>query len=79
MKKLPDAPDGKQGGHLFVIEGDDGQRQCYGAPTLLWEIIEGVPTGTVLRIVCTGKVKTRRGQPAWTFEVRHKGQPALPF
>jgi hypothetical protein len=86
-KKLPDS-DGKAGGILFVIElgsrvsgewKSTGERLCFGAATLLWEILEGVPTGTELRIICTGKVKTKRGQPAWTFEVRHRGMPELGF
>ena len=87
-KKLPDTIDGKgnvekTGGHIFNIaltDDDDqptGERLCFGAPTLLWEIIEATPEGTLVWIHCTGQVKTRRGQPAWTFEVRHKGVPTL--
>ena len=84
-KKLPDSG-GKTGGHLFTLaETDDagdaekGTRVCYGAPTLLWEILEPIPMGSVLMIRCTGKVPTKRGQDAWTFEVRNKGQRELPF
>lgn len=70
-KKLPDR-NGKTGGHIFVIDVEDGGRQCYGAPTILWETLETLSAGAEMNILCTGKVPTARGQDAWTFDVRVK-------
>ena len=49
VKKLPDR-NGKIGGHIFYVDTANG-RECYGAPTVLWEVMEGMPEGTELYIL----------------------------
>lgn len=71
VKKLPDF-EGKTGGHLFHLELPSGEVVCYGAPTILWESLSELPLQSLVVIACTGKVKTRRGQDAWTFDVMAK-------
>ena len=74
-KQLPDSVDGKgakkTGGVIFTFQTLDGERVCYGAPTILWETLQTLDDGAVLRIECLGKtIATKRGQNAWAFDVR---------
>lgn len=76
MKKLPDRSvtiDGvtsvERGGHLFKIKTGD-ETETYGAPTMLVDTLSTIEAGTTVRIECLGKVvPSRRGQPAWDFDV----------
>lgn len=71
MKKLPDNKD-KKGGHIFYFTDEDGQRQCYGAPAILAEALEGFEQGDFFRVECIGKVPSNKGNDAWNFDVRVK-------
>lgn len=69
-KKLPDKGQ-KKGGHVIYLEVN-GVLRCYGARTLLWEIMEGIDLGETVRIECTGTVASDKGNDAYTYEVRVK-------
>jgi hypothetical protein len=68
-KKLPDR-NGKTGGHLFYVDTENG-RECYGAPAVLFDVLDTLVLPAEVYILCLGKGEATEGKSApWLFDVR---------
>lgn len=61
----------EDGSKAVICTFDDREEGAvaYWTPAILRNRLEGISSGTLVRVECLGKVRTRSGRSAWDFKV----------